>query len=1061
MLNWLLEQYLKVSLETRRLAHFLFLILSLTTSQALFALLSRSLFLDRVGAASLPLLFTVTPVVLIVVSTGFLGLIDRISHIRLFRWILFVGILLVGGIQVLIAHQSTVIPYYGLYILSNILSVLLIKISFSTLVSDYFTALGLKRYTAVLFLGANIGFLLANSLGSVIVQFISPENLLLSIPLLYAIAITQLVYLERDQEAIEINPPTAKTSPQGLVDSLKKFPRLAKQYPIIFYLAIGTFIILLLRLLTEFLFSTVYAERFPKQQDLTSFLGLSSAMFSLIQLLLTSLVTTPLIQRLGVSRANLIYPLTTLLGFIGLAVNFGLPTAVFANVNHVAIYRSIADPLKTINYNAVPAQALGTFRVLSEGLFSPVGEMIGGLILLALMSSGTSLQVSILGIILSLVLVGVSFKTGKSYRRSLVKMLVSGSVNLDQVRQGLTLNTDYQSEVQNLLESGDRTDQILGLELAIYLQPVQQFLPQVNALLSQADRQLRQAIVSFLRHLPEPIISYWVRDGLNSKNTQKKAVALEILIDKNQFISETKLASLLTEEPEEIRALTCVAIAAHQQSLHPKMQKTCQQLWEMKLDCPIAQATIDVISHTKKRELLPILCQILPLASCEIKQQGLKALVGLASRNDRGLREVAALELANPNPEVRAEAVKLLGAIADPQMLNDVLTCLQDVDYRVRSQAAKAISVYGEMGLSSVEKCLSSERPEVVKTAITAMGYIGTYRAEDILFNHVSEELQQVYRTGKWQQIPREHPSWKLLAIAIEDFHLRVIERVFYVLSCLGCKHTLEALRVLRYSTDKRIRANAVETIAALRYRRFILPILPLLEQWADGGNSQPEIALDAEWMNSKGYKLLLEALESKERWIEMGAIMALATVPFLVIQTSDVLVQEFVQQVFPPTSPIFAQDYFMNRILILKNISLFQGMSLDELLILTQELVEEEFMPNEVIIQEGSIGTHLYILIAGTVVLTKSIRGTQQTIKQLSPGECFGEYQLFADSPSTVGAIAVTDCQLLKLEKNSLLSLTDQRPGILLEICKQLSRIIEELLNDVNLREQESLPPG
>ncbi|MEL7037068.1 MAG: cyclic nucleotide-binding domain-containing protein [Cyanobacteria bacterium J06592_8] len=1024
------------------------MILSLTISQALFALLARSLFLDRVGSESLPLLFTITPVVLITISTGFIGAINRFSHIRLFRWILFASIGLVGIIKVLIAQQTTLFPYFGLYIISNILSVLLIKISFSTLVSDYFTALELKRYTAALSLSANIGFLLANSLGSLVVQFIPPENLLLIIPLLYAIAIAQLFYLERDQNSIEINPPTPSKSSQGLLDSLKKFPRLTKNYPIIFYLAVSTLIILLLRLLTEFLFSTVYAQKFPQSQDLASFLGLGSAIFSLVQLLLTSLVTTPLIQRLGVSRANLIYPVTTLLCFIGLAVNFGLPTALLANVNHVAIYRSIADPLKTLNYNAVPAQALGTFRVLSEGLFSPLGEMVGGLILLGLMNMGSYFQINILGIILSLLLVAVSFKAGRNYTRALLKMLMSGSVNLGEIQQGLTLPPSSQDEVKVLLNSRDEHNQIMGLQLATYVSSPQKFLPEVNAILIQGSRKVKSAIVSFFRHLPKSVTSDWIQQGLQSNQPVAKGIALELLIDKNQSIPEDQLSTLLSDKQEEIRALTCVAVTAQQQTLQPQMQKNCQKLWQMQLECPIAQATIDVISHTGRRELVPILYQILPQASCDIKQKGFEALVNLADCKDRQIKELAASELGNPNPEVRAAAVQLLGVITDPQMLSYLSTCLQDQDSRVRSQAAKAIATYGEMGLSTVEECLISERSEVVETAITAIGYISTNRAEDILFNHLSPVLKEVSRTCKWQHLPRTHPNWELLAIAVQDFQTRMIERVFHALLALGCEHTLNALQILRYSTDKRSRSNAVETVASLRYRRFVLPILPILEQWASGPISQEEITLNSEWMKTTGYKLLLEALECSDRWIEMGAIMALASVPSVLIQTSDPLVQAVIQQVFPTTTPLSDQNILvMNRILLLKNLPLFQRMSLDELLILNQELVEEEFTAETEIIQEGSIGTHLYIVSSGTVALIKLIQGTQQIIKQLSPGDCFGDYQIFSESPSQVGAIAVTDCELLKLEKNRLLSLTYQRPDILIEICKQLSYIIEELL--------------
>ncbi len=1054
MLNSLLQRYLFLSLQTRRLTHFLFLLLSLTISQALFALLARSLFLDRVGPQSLPLLFTITPLVLIAVSTGFIGVVNRISHIRLFRWILFGSIFLVGGMQVLIAQQTNLFPFFGLYILSNLLSVLLIKISFSTLFADYFTALELKRYTAFLSLSANIGFLLANSLGSIIVQFIPPENLLLVIPSFYAIAIAQLIYLEFDQKSIEINPPELKNSSQGFLESLIKFPRLIKHYPIIFYLTASTFIILLLRLLTEFLFSTVYTQQFPQKQDLTSFLGISSAIFSLVQLLLTSLVTTPLFQKLGISRANLIYPVTTLISFIGFIINFGFPTALFSNLNHVAIYRSIADPLKSVNYNAIPPQARGTFRILSEGLFSPLGEMAGGLILLALMmSSDSSLIVSVLGIGLSLILLGFSLKTGKNYVKSLMKMLISGSVNLDNVRPGFSLPSTYQTEVQNLLNSDDPNHQILGLQLAVYLQSSQQFLPEINALLTQADRSLKPALVSFLKHLPPSILSEWLQQALNSNSLTTQAVALELIIAKNQLISATQLEILLADEQEEIRALTCVAVTAHQQSLHPQIKKVCQQLWQMKLDCPIAQATIDAISHTGRRELIPILYQILPQTSCEIKQQGFKALVSLASSQDLHLKELAASELGNPNPEVRAAALELLGVVHSLEMLPYLATSLQDIDCRVRVQAAQAIASYGERSLDYLEDSLTSTRREVIEAAITAIGYIGTHRAEDLLYEHLSLELQQVSRTIKWK-LPHESPRWKLLEIAVHDFHFQMIERVFYVLSALGCHHTLEAMRVLRYSPDQKSRANAVETIASLRYRRFILPILPLLEKWAEGQAVTQEVTVNAEWMKTTGYKILLEALDCKNRWIEIGAIVALASVPSVLIQTPDTLVQEVVEQVFPSTVPLSNQNlYFMNRILLLKNISLFKQMSLDELLILNKELIEEEYMEGEVIIREGSIGTHLYLVCGGTVALTQSVERTQHIIKSLSSGEYFGEYQLFAESPSSVGVIAVTDCQLLKLEKNRLLSLTYQRPDLLIEICKQLSHIIEGLLIDGKIR--------
>ncbi len=1051
MLYSLLQRHFGAVFHSRRLTHFLFLMLCLTASQALSALLARSLFLDKVGSSSLPVLFTITPMVLIVISTGFVGAINHISHIRLFRVVLLASILLILGLEALIAHHIPIIPYFGLYILSNILSVLLIKISFWTLASDYFTALEFKRYTALLSLGANLGFLLANTLGSLVVRFIEPETLLLSLPLFYSIALIQLFWLERDQQSIEINPQDSVEQRQGLIESLAIFPQITQRYPIILFLSASSLIILLLRLLTEFQFSTIYAEKFTRDQDLTSFLGTSAAIFSLVQFFLISVVTTPLIQKLGVSRANLVYPLTILASFMGLVVNFGFPTALVANLNHVAIYRSLADPVRTLNYNAVPPRALGTFRVLSEGLFSPMGEIIGGLILLGLMMSGTPLAVSLIGVVLSVLLVIISYFIGQYYVRSLMKMLTAGSVNLNDVSRGLTLPSEYAKEVKQLLNCDDRNAQIMGLELAAYVQPPHQFLLQINALLPNADRPLQQAIVKFLSQMPHSLRAEYTQQLLASPSQAAKVIALELLIHQKQFIQDYQLPTLLSDESEEIQALTCVALTSSAKNLDFELQINCEQLWQKEAKFSIAQAIVDTISSTRQRELIPILCQILPQANSDIKRDGLQALVSLANSNDHAVREIAAAELGHSDPEVRAAAFQLLGVVQKPDLLPYLASGLQDNNYHVRTQAAGAIAAYGEISLPLIEKCLKSWSPEVVEAAILTLGYIGTQRAENILFNYLSPYLQQLSQTWEWQnKIPRDHSSWKMLAIAVQDFQDRMVERVFNILSSLGCEDTLNSVQILRHSTDKRSRANAVETVASLRYRRFVLPILPLLEQWASEEQTQPEIRLDADWMKMQGYEVLLEALECKDRWIEMGAIVALASLPSLLIQMPDPLVQEVVQRVFqPPTQLSLSPDFFMNRILLLKQVSLFEHISLDELLIINHELVQEEFIAGETIVTEGSVGTHLYIISQGRICIVKEIDGSLQEIKCLSKGDYFGEFQLFTESPSSVGAVAASDCTVLMLEKSRLLSLTYQRPQILMEIAKQLSSIIEDLLGE------------
>jgi hypothetical protein len=232
------------------------------------------------------------------------------------------------------------------------------------------------------------------------------------------------------------------------------------------------------------------------------------------------------------------------------------------------------------------------------------------------------------------------------------------------------------------------------------------------------------------------------------------------------------------------------------------------------------------------------------------------------------------------------------------------------------------------------------------------------------------------------------------------------------------------------------------------------LPLLPLLEQDTDGVGTSQGIQPSLHWLRNKGYKILLEAIESKDRWLRAGALIALAKIPRASLNDVDPVVQAVARDLFP-TAPLLQDAYtalqpstpdtLMNRLLILKDVALFQNLSLDELLLIDEALVSQQFMASETVFDEGSWGSHLYIIASGTVQIVKTVDDEQKEIKQLGMGNYFGEIALFDDAPRWNGAIAKDDCMLLKLEKQRFISLTTQRPHILLAICRFMSQQLRE----------------
>ena len=1044
MLNQFLEQRLGLSIwKVRRLAHLLFLAFSLMVSNIVAMTIGNSLFLNHAGAKSLPLFYVLIGLASIPCYALFSQVVDRYERTRLLRYFLLLVIVLAVGMRLLIPLDHVAV-YYIIFIITFFEWDLQNHILIPSLLVDYLSSLEYKRYASLIAMIQGIGILIGGGLTSLLSVYLSSRDILLVLPVMFAIVIAQLVYLERSERPLD--SIIADTS-VGIIEALKTFPELVKRYKIIFFLACSSFLLVIICIITEFLCMSVYSEAFTNDQELTSFLGLLRSGNSIVQLVFLYCFTQPLLQRIGVARMNVVYPMITLATFFGLVFNFSLKPAIITNFNSDAFYKAVHQPIYTLNYNAVPYEFVGRVRALSDGFFYAFGLTLAGVLLWISQSFLSLPQILWIGIGLTIILLILRFLISNSYVHCLEMVLRSDAVNLDELSESLTqLPPQSSSVVYELLESDEYYTQLKALELAVGLGNPSQFLAPVQAFLPGADNSLRRAAVKLFSTKPDIETTYHFEQLLDAENSTMRAIALEVLIASQQLPSQEQIRSRLGDVSQEVRALASVAATQTDAITNPQVKTTCEQLWHSDLDTTSGEAIVRVVSYSSNPELMPLLKEVLVHSTPEVKQEGLETLATLARPGDTSLAEIATAELEHPEPVVRAAAFNLLGIARSQGMLRYVAIGLGDADARVRRQAAMALAAYGEQGLVLAQDSLSSSNSDVVEAAIAAIGQVRIKRAGDILFDYLTPDFQQVTRSRQWlQQIPHSEPSWQPLAIAIADYHQRLIQKVLYVLSCLGNSRTVNSVKRLLYSKDPREVANAVETLASLRHKRFVRPLMPVLERLANG-EQPPNITTTNQWMRTKGYKLLLEALESKDRWIKIGALIALAAVPSALMKDPDPLVKAVAQQIFLPLDQHPSQkDFFMSRLLLLKNVTLFKNLSLDELLLIDQAL-EQEYVPaGETIFNEGNWGGHLYIIGEGSVRLIKEIDGEQQDLNYLSAGQHFGEIALFDDAPRWNGAVAVENCTLLKLEKNRFISLITQRPQIVLEICKFFSQRLRE----------------
>lgn len=117
-----------------------------------------------------------------------------------------------------------------------------------------------------------------------------------------------------------------------------------------------------------------------------------------------------------------------------------------------------------------------------------------------------------------------------------------------------------------------------------------------------------------------------------------------------------------------------------------------------------------------------------------------------------------------------------------------------------------------------------------------------------------------------------------------------------------------------------------------------------------------------------------------------------------------------------------------MQKIFILRKVSLFQKLSAEHLLAIANESQEIEMLAGQKIFQYGDPPTGLYIIVNGIVTIEKN----GSFINELKTPDFFGELALLDNNTRSSDAIAKTDGILLFIEKETFNQLTDDIPQVL-----------------------------
>lgn len=140
----------------------------------------------------------------------------------------------------------------------------------------------------------------------------------------------------------------------------------------------------------------------------------------------------------------------------------------------------------------------------------------------------------------------------------------------------------------------------------------------------------------------------------------------------------------------------------------------------------------------------------------------------------------------------------------------------------------------------------------------------------------------------------------------------------------------------------------------------------------------------------------------------------------------------------------------------ILNKISIFAGLSQAQIDYLFKLLEEVSYEPGEIIFEQGSEPTHIYIVLSGKVKLIVDKDSNPFELVVFEPGCCFGEASIIGIMHHSATTLAIEKTDLVVLSRKTLLSLykTDLELFSILilniarEVCRRLHKSEEIMLH-------------
>ena len=395
---------------------------------------TNAVFVKRVGVTYLPVMYIVTPVVMLIASSFIFGLVDRMRRRDLFFW--YIAATTVLSVATQAAMELGGPDYWWAYIFAHVVKETVYLI-FWVYAGNLFDSEQSKRIFP-LFAGALLIGKIGGGIASTALQpAIHSENFMAAQAVGFALCFA-LVFLFRGhfpEGEGDISDRVAKERPQGLraqiLGSLDGYRAVASDR-LLRPFGVNIFFWYFLMQIANYL----YAAGLDAQTTAPTMQGAEDAYAllyasvytsgSILALLIQTFFTGSLIRRLGVSAVLFCFPLWYVVTY-GLGTAFGLTLliALALQAGERIVVPAIHTPATQVVYSLVAAELRPRARAFFSGGVNAIGNIGAAFVLLAGAISNNTPQVLAFGTACSLLYLVNTWNVRRALGQRIVENLTS------------------------------------------------------------------------------------------------------------------------------------------------------------------------------------------------------------------------------------------------------------------------------------------------------------------------------------------------------------------------------------------------------------------------------------------------------------------------------------------------------------------------------------------------------------------------------------------------------------------------------------------------------------